>query len=125
MVSAVTLITLTGAAPVAAQTDVPVPGVDLTLTDLTGVLGPGSVQVPEDPNGLPPAPDALELRVLVTNDGEAELTASQLVVEVHPAVRSRGALAAALRVAAELDEGVLVFIACDRGDRYLSSDLFA
>ena len=36
-----------------------------------------------------------------------------------------GALAAALRVAAELDEGVLVFIACDRGDRYLSSDLFA
>ena len=96
MVSAVTLITLTAAAPVAAQTDVPVPGVDLTLTDLTGVLGPGSVQVPEDPNELPPAPDALELRVLVTNDGEAELTASQLVVEVHPAVRSRGALAAAL-----------------------------
>ena len=36
-----------------------------------------------------------------------------------------GALAATLRVAAELDEGVLVFIACDRGDRYLSSDLFA
>ncbi len=36
-----------------------------------------------------------------------------------------GALAATLRVAAELDEGVLVFIACDRGDRYLSTDLFA
>lgn len=35
-----------------------------------------------------------------------------------------GACAAAIRLAAELDEGVIVFIACDRGDRYLSSDLF-
>lgn len=37
---------------------------------------------------------------------------------------SGGALAAALRVASELDGGVVVFIACDRGDRYLSSVLF-
>ena len=36
-----------------------------------------------------------------------------------------GALAAALKVANEIEEGVLVFIACDRGDRNLSSDLFA
>ncbi|MBP3943216.1 cysteine synthase CysM [Sphingobacteriaceae bacterium WQ 2009] len=35
-----------------------------------------------------------------------------------------GALAAALKVASEIEEGVIVFIACDRGDRYLSSDLF-
>lgn len=35
-----------------------------------------------------------------------------------------GAFACALRLAAGLDEGVIVFIACDRGDRYLSSDLF-
>ena len=35
-----------------------------------------------------------------------------------------GALAAALEVAADLDEGTIVFIACDRGDRYLSGDLF-
>lgn len=35
-----------------------------------------------------------------------------------------GALSAAVRVAQELETGVVVFIACDRGDRYLSSDLF-
>ena len=37
---------------------------------------------------------------------------------------SGGALTAALKVAEELDEGVIVFITCDRGDRYLSSELF-
>ncbi|RYE30572.1 MAG: cysteine synthase B, partial [Sphingobacteriaceae bacterium] len=30
----------------------------------------------------------------------------------------------ALKVAQELESGLIVFIACDRGDRYLSSDLF-
>jgi len=38
---------------------------------------------------------------------------------------SGGALNAALRIADEIDSGVIVFIVCDRGDRYLSSDLFA
>lgn len=38
---------------------------------------------------------------------------------------SGGALYAALQLASELSEGVVVFIVCDRGDRYLSSDLFA
>lgn len=37
---------------------------------------------------------------------------------------SGGAASAAIRLAKELDGGVIVFIACDRGDRYLSSDLF-
>ena len=37
---------------------------------------------------------------------------------------SGGALSAALKIASEIDEGLLVFIVCDRGDRYLSSDLF-
>lgn len=35
-----------------------------------------------------------------------------------------GAFHAALQVAKEIDEGIIVFVACDRGDRYLSSDLF-
>ncbi len=35
-----------------------------------------------------------------------------------------GAFSAALQVANSIQEGVIVFIACDRGDRYLSSDLF-
>jgi cysteine synthase B len=33
-------------------------------------------------------------------------------------------VAGALRVAAGLAEGVVVTILCDRGDRYLSTDLF-
>lgn len=37
---------------------------------------------------------------------------------------SGGACSAALKLAAELESGTIVFIACDRGDRYLSSDLF-
>ncbi|MCC5929771.1 MAG: cysteine synthase CysM [Cyclobacteriaceae bacterium] len=37
---------------------------------------------------------------------------------------SGGALSAALKLAKELKEGTIVFINCDRGDRYLSSDLF-
>ena len=37
---------------------------------------------------------------------------------------SGGATAAALKLASELDSGVIVSIICDRGDRYLSSDLF-
>lgn len=38
---------------------------------------------------------------------------------------SGGALTAALQLADELESGVIVTIVCDRGDRYLSSGLFA
>jgi cysteine synthase B len=37
---------------------------------------------------------------------------------------SGGALYAALQIAQEIESGVIVCITCDRGDRYLSSDLF-
>ena len=37
---------------------------------------------------------------------------------------SGGALTAALKLSEELEEGLIVFIVCDRGDRYLSSGLF-
>ncbi|MFK7952666.1 MAG: cysteine synthase CysM [Ekhidna sp.] len=37
---------------------------------------------------------------------------------------SGGALSAALKIADEIEEGLIVHIVCDRGDRYLSSDLF-
>ncbi len=37
---------------------------------------------------------------------------------------SGGALTATMKLAATLEEGVIVFIICDRGDRYLSSGLF-
>jgi cysteine synthase B len=35
-----------------------------------------------------------------------------------------GAVAIAVKLAAQLESGVIVTIICDRGDRYLSSDLF-
>lgn len=37
---------------------------------------------------------------------------------------SGGSVSAAQRISRELDKGVIVCIICDRGDRYLSSDLF-
>ena len=44
---------------------------------------------------------------------------------IFAGMSSGGGCYAALKLAEELKEGVIVFIACDRGDRYLSSDLFA
>jgi cysteine synthase B len=40
-------------------------------------------------------------------------------------VSSGGAMAATARLAETLDQGILVFIVCDRGDRYLSSGVFS
>jgi cysteine synthase B len=44
---------------------------------------------------------------------------------IFAGMSSGGAVSAAIRLAKELESGVIVFICCDRGDRYLSSDLFA
>jgi len=44
---------------------------------------------------------------------------------IFAGMSSGGAASAAIRLAKELNEGTIVFIVCDRGDRYLSSDLFA
>lgn len=43
---------------------------------------------------------------------------------IFAGMSSGGGASAAIRLAGELTSGVIVFIACDRGDRYLSSDLF-
>ncbi len=43
---------------------------------------------------------------------------------VFAGMSSGGAVTAALKLAEKLDKGVIVCIICDRGDRYLSSDLF-
>ena len=43
---------------------------------------------------------------------------------IFAGMSSGGAASAAIRLSKELASGVIVFIACDRGDRYLSSDLF-
>jgi cysteine synthase B len=58
---------------------------------------------------------------------EAEKTTRRLALEegIFSGVSSGGACAAACRLAGTLDSGVVVFILCDQGDRYLSSDLFS
>ncbi len=43
---------------------------------------------------------------------------------IFAGMSSGGAASVAIRLAAELESGLIVFIICDRGDRYLSSDLF-
>ena len=43
---------------------------------------------------------------------------------IFSGMSSGGAATVALKLASELESGVIVFICCDRGDRYLSSDLF-
>jgi len=57
---------------------------------------------------------------------EAEEMARQLAVTegIFCGISAGGAVSGALRVARELSRGVVVCIICDRGDRYLSTDLF-
>jgi len=65
-------------------------------------------------------------RVLDVSQEEASLYARLLAKKegIFAGMSSGGAFACSLKLAAELTSGVIVFIACDRGDRYLSSDLF-
>lgn len=65
-------------------------------------------------------------RIFDISEAEAVETTRKLarVEGIFAGMSSGGAGSAALKLAAEIDEGVIVFIACDRGDRYLSSDLF-
>lgn len=43
---------------------------------------------------------------------------------IFSGVSSGGAMSAAIKLAQKLDQGVIVTIVCDRGDRYLSSNVF-
>jgi S-sulfo-L-cysteine synthase (O-acetyl-L-serine-dependent) len=65
-------------------------------------------------------------RVLDISEAESIQMARRLAREegIFAGMSSGGAMAAAVKVAQELTEGTIVFICCDRGDRYLSSELF-
>lgn len=65
-------------------------------------------------------------RVMDVSQQQATETTRRLAKEegIFAGMSSGGAASAALRLAQEINEGVIVFIVCDRGDRYLSSDLF-
>jgi len=65
-------------------------------------------------------------RVIDVSQEEATLMTRRMAKEegILAGMSSGGALHAALKLAQELEEGLIVCITCDRGDRYLSSDLF-
>jgi cysteine synthase B len=66
-------------------------------------------------------------RIVDVDQQDAEQTARRMAREagLFCGISSGGACWAALSVAEQLDEGVVVFIVCDRGDRYLSHPMFA
>jgi S-sulfo-L-cysteine synthase (O-acetyl-L-serine-dependent) len=66
-------------------------------------------------------------RIVDVKESDARIFTKRLAKEegILAGMSSGGALSAALEVANEISTGVIVFIVCDRGDRYLSSDLFA
>ena len=65
-------------------------------------------------------------RIESVSQADAEATARRLAREegIFVGISSGGACAVALRIADEVRNATIVFVACDRGDRYLSSGVF-
>jgi cysteine synthase B len=65
-------------------------------------------------------------RILEVSETEARAMTKRLAQEegVFAGMSSGGSVVTAVKIANELESGVVVAIICDRGDRYLSSDLF-
>ena len=65
-------------------------------------------------------------RIMDVSQSEAVEVTRQLAKAegIFAGMSSGGAASAALKLSHEISSGVIVFIVCDRGDRYLSSDLF-
>jgi cysteine synthase B len=66
-------------------------------------------------------------RVIEVKQTDAEEVMRRLAREegIFAGVSSGGALWAALQLSAEVENAVIVSIVCDRGDRYLSTGVFA
>lgn len=65
-------------------------------------------------------------QLIEVTDVEAKKMTQRLAKEegVFGGMSSGGAVAAALKMIPDLEEGIVVCIICDRGDKYLSTDLF-
>lgn len=70
-------------------------------------------------------PKKIDAFELISQD-DAEVMARRLAAEegIFGGISSAGAAVAALRVAATVRDATIVFIVCDRGDRYLSTGVF-
>ena len=77
---------------------------------------------------LPKIYDANQIdKIMLVSQDEAEEATRRLAREegIFAGVSSGGALAAALHLSSGIENSVIVFIACDRGDRYLSTGIFS
>jgi cysteine synthase B len=65
-------------------------------------------------------------QIIEVSSNEAKETAQLLAQKegIFGGISSGGAVCAALKLIETLDSGIVAVIICDRGDRYLSSDLF-
>jgi len=65
-------------------------------------------------------------RIMEVSDTDAKIMAQRLAKEegVFGGMSSGGSVATAMKLIEEIDSGVIVAIICDRGDKYLSTDLF-
>jgi cysteine synthase B len=65
-------------------------------------------------------------RIEYVSQGEAEEMARRMAAEegIFCGISAAGALVIALRTAREVENATIVFIVCDRGDRYLSTGVF-
>jgi len=65
-------------------------------------------------------------KIMLVSQAESEDMTRRLAREegIFAGISSGGALAAALKVCATVENAVIVFIVCDRGDRYLSTGVF-
>ncbi len=71
------------------------------------------------------SPDNID-RIILMDQNTAEQTTRDLAAKegIFAGVSSGGAVAAALKLSAEVENAVIVAIICDRGDRYLSTGVF-
>jgi cysteine synthase B len=79
------------------------------------------------PAYLPKIFDASRVdRVESVSQGEAEDMARRLAREegIFAGISSGGACAVAMRIVREVENATIVFVVCDRGDRYLSTGVF-
>jgi cysteine synthase B len=65
-------------------------------------------------------------RIETVGQAEAEAMTRRLAAEegVFCGISAGGACAVALRIAREVEQATIVFVVCDRGDRYLSTGVF-
>jgi len=103
------------------------PAVEIVgLQPTEGASIPGIRRWPEA--YLPSIFDAARVdRVLDISQEEAEVSMRALAREegIFCGVSAGGAVAGALRISAEVEHATIVAIICDRGDRYLSTGVFA